>query len=125
MAINYSDAVKAARMAAVLAAANAGSGPGKLRIFTAAYASMLVEVELDEVDDDAASAILDLLAAPSTGEAAASGTAAIARITDSDNTTVAQGLTVGTSGSDVILDSVNITAGQDVTINSAVITHAA
>ncbi len=32
---------------------------------------------------------------------------------------------VGTSGADIILDSVSITAGQTVTINSAVIPHAA
>ena len=36
---------------------------------------------------------------------------------------VITGLTVGTSGSDINLDSVNITAGQQVAINSAAITH--
>ena len=35
------------------------------------------------------------------------------------------GLTVGLSGADIVLDSLSITAGQTVTINTAVITHAA
>jgi hypothetical protein len=125
MAINYAASVKAARMLAVLTALNAGSGPGKLRIFSASYATMLVEINLDEVDDNGASDILSLLADPVTNAAAAAGTAAIARLTDSDNNLVADGLTVGTSGTNVILDNTNITAGQNVTINSAVITHAA
>ena len=55
-----------------------------------------------------------------------SGTAAAARIRTaaSDGTDIITGLTVGTSGADINLDSVTITAGQTITINSASITHA-
>ena len=123
MALTYANSVKAARLAAVLTALNAGSGPGKLRIFTAAYATLLAEVNLDEVDDNGADNILALLADPVTVDAVGTGTAAIARLTDSDNNMVGEGLTVGTSGTDVVVESTNITTGQDVTINSAVITH--
>jgi hypothetical protein len=125
MAINYSDTVKAARLTAVLTALNAGSGPGQLRIYTAAYATLLVSIDLDETDDDVDDTVLALLADPSSAEAVASGTAAIARLTDSDGNVVAQGLTVGTSGADVVVDSTNVTSGQQFTVNSAVITHAA
>lgn len=126
MSVNYAAALKTARMQAVRDAVNAGSGPGKLRIFTAAYGTLLVEIPLTDPVTVAA-AVLTLLAAPATAAAAAGApsTAAIARVVDSDNTMVAEGLTVGTSGTDVILDSTSITAGQDVTINTATITHAA
>jgi hypothetical protein len=54
----------------------------------------------------------------------ATGTAAAARIrTASGGTDIITGLTVGTSASDINLDSVSITTGQTVTINSATITH--
>jgi len=53
----------------------------------------------------------------------ATGTAAAARIRDSDNNDVVTGLTVGTSGADIILDSVSITAGQTVTLLTGAITH--
>ena len=53
------------------------------------------------------------------------GTAAAARIrTAPAGTDIITGLTVGTSASDINLDSVSITAGQTVTINSATVTHA-
>lgn len=124
MAVNYAAAVKTSRMQVVRDAINAGSGPGKLRIFTAAYASLLADVPLTDPVTVAAD-VLTLLAAPSTIAAGNTGTAAIARIVDSDNNMVAEGLTVGTSGTDVVLDSTNVTSGQDVTINTATITHAA
>jgi hypothetical protein len=124
MAVNYAAAVKTSRMQAVRDAINAGAAPGKLRIFTAAYASLLAEINLTDPVTVAAD-VLTLLAAPGTAAAGNTGTAAIARITDSDDNMVAEGLTVGTVGTDVILDSTNITSGQDVTINTATITHAA
>ena len=125
MAINYATAVKLARLEAVRTALNAGAAGGKLRIFTAAYASMLVEFTLLEADQNAADNILDLVGSAITAAAAATGTAAIARLTDSDNNMVAEGLTVGTSGTDVIVDSTSITSAQNVTLNNAAITHAA
>jgi hypothetical protein len=53
------------------------------------------------------------------------GIAAAARIrTASGGTDVVTGLTVGTSGTDIVLDNLNIATGQTVSINSAAITHA-
>jgi hypothetical protein len=53
----------------------------------------------------------------------ASGTAAAAQIKDSTGTVVVSGLTVGTSGADIIFSSVAITAGQPVPMTSAAIAH--
>ena len=52
------------------------------------------------------------------------GTAAEARIRDSVGNDVVTGLTVGTSGTNIVLDSTSITATQTVTLNSVSITHA-
>lgn len=125
MSINYATGVKLSRLEAVRTALNAGAAGGKLRIYTASYATLLVEFTLLEADQNAADNVLDLVGSPINATAAATGTAAIARLTDSDNTLVADGLTVGTSGTDVIVDSTSITSGQTVTLNDAAITHAA
>ena len=53
----------------------------------------------------------------------ATGTAAEARIKDSDGVIIVSGLTVGTSAADIILDSVSISAGQVVTLTTGTITH--
>ena len=131
MGVNYSTAVKTARMAAVATQADAGSGPAKLEIGTAGMAAILAVFTLNDPCGTAASAALTLSGFPktATGEAAAGadpGTLAVAaRIRDSNNVDIVTGLTVGTSGTDVVLTSAYVTSGQTVTLNSAVITHAA
>ena len=56
----------------------------------------------------------------------ATGTAAAARIrTSAGGTDIITGLTVGLSGTDVILDSLSVTAGQTLTVNTGTFTHAA
>lgn len=124
MAVNYSAAVKNARMTAVANAINAGSGPGRLLIGTAGMAQVLATVPLTD-PVTVSGAVLTALAAPATVAADADGTAAAAVIEDSDGNDVVTGLTVGLSSADVILDDLGVTDGQDVTINSATITHAA
>jgi hypothetical protein len=61
-----------------------------------------------------------------TGEAgASSGTAATkAQIKNSGGSAHLTGLTVGLSGTDVIVDNTSIAASQDIVMNSATITHA-
>lgn len=126
MAVVYPTGVKNARLDAVAAKIDAGSAPGKLEIGTAGMASVLATITLsDPCAASAASAVLTLSGFPKSDSAAdASGTAAAARIRDSDNNDVITGLTAGTSGADVVLDSTNITAGQMVTINAVTISHA-
>ena len=122
MAITYTIAVKTARLNAVKTALGAS---GKLEIGTTGMASILAVIDLGSggsVTND----VWTLIGTPTSDTSADNtGTAAAARIRTSDNTDIVTGLTVGTSGADVILDSTSITAGQTVTINSATITHAA
>jgi hypothetical protein len=60
---------------------------------------------------------------PKSGTGAGAGNAAIARILDSTDTVVAEGLTVGTVGTDIIIDNVSIAVGQTVNITAGTITH--
>lgn len=124
MAVTYTTAVKNARLDAVKTAIDAGAAAGKLEIGTTSMASVLVTITFNDPSAAAAaSGVLTFSGFPKTVAASATGTAAEARIRDSNNTDIITGLTVGTSGSNINLDSTSITASQNVTINSATITH--
>ena len=123
MAIIYTIAVKNARLNAVTTAIGT---TGVLEIGTTAMGTVLATIPLANPAAPAASGGVLTFTMPQSDTAAdATGTAAAARIrTASGGTDIVTGFTVGTSASDIILDSVNITLGQTVTINSATITHA-
>lgn len=123
MAVVYTQAVKNARLSAVVTAIGT---TGVLEIGTAGMASILATISLGNPAGTVASGVLTFSGFPRSDTSADnSGTAAAARIrTVSGGTDIITGLTVGTSAADIILDSVNISAGQTVTINSATITHA-
>ncbi len=123
--MNYPSNVKAARMTAVRDLIDAGAGAGKLEIGTAGMATVLVTVTLNDPSGTISGDLLTLSGFPKSPTASAAGTAAAARIRDSNNVDVITGLTVGTSGTDVILDNTSIANGQTVQINSATIQHAA
>lgn len=125
MAVTYTTAVKTARMQAVADQIDAGASPGKLKIRDSGNV-VLATLTLADPCGTAAAGVLTLDFDPDISDtsADASGTAANAIITDSADTTVISGLTVGTSGTDIILDSTSITAGQTVTITAGTITHA-
>jgi hypothetical protein len=127
MSVTYSTPTKNARMDAVAAKIDAGAGPGKLEIGTAGMAAVLLTVPLnDPCAAAAASAVLTLSGFPKTVAASGAGTAAAARIRDSDNNDVITGLTVGTAGTDIIVDNTNIAVGQNVTVQTnPSISHAA
>ena len=125
MAVNYPNAVKVARMNAVVTAAGTTA---VLEIGTSGMASVLATINLgNPIGTVAGAGVLTLSGFPRSDTAAdATGIAASARIrTATGGTDVVTGLTVGTTGSDINLDSTNITTGQTVTINSFTITHAA
>lgn len=123
MAITYANDVKDDRMTAVRDQIDAGAGAGKLEIGTAGMSTVLATFTLSDPCGSVASQTLTITTPFSDASADASGTAAAARIRDSNDNDVITGLTVGTSGTDIVLDSVSITAGQTVTISSATITH--
>lgn len=126
MAVTYATDVKTARMNAVVTEIDAGSGAGVLQIGTTSMGTVLAEFTLNDPCGTVSGAVLTFSGFPKSDLSAnATGTAAAARIRDSDGNDVITGLTVGTSGTDIILDSVSITSGQTVTLSSASITHAA
>jgi hypothetical protein len=121
MPVTYAAAVKTARMTATRdQVAN-----GTLQLGTAGMAVVLAEFGLSAdggtISGDTWTLVLDAGTVTATG----SGTPAAARIRNSGGTALITGLTVGLSGSDINLDSLNITAGQQVTLTSATIQHAA
>lgn len=122
MAVTYTTAVKNARLDAVTTAIGT---TGVLQIGTTGMGTVLATISLANPAAPAASgAVLTFTMPKSDTSADATGTAAAARIRTGGGTDIVTGLTVGTSGSDINLDSTSITAGQTVTINSATITHA-
>lgn len=124
MAVTYTVAVKNARMNAVTTAIGT---TGVLEIGTTAMGSVLATIPLaNPAAPGASGGVLTFTMPQSDTAADATGTAAAARIrTASGGTDIVTALTVGTTGSDINLDSVSITTGQTVTITSATITHAA
>ena len=120
MSVTYSTAAKTSRMTATRdLVAN-----GTLEIGTAGMATVLATFGLSAGGGSIAGAVWTLAFDAATVAAGAAGTAASARIKDSGGTAQITGLTVGTSGSDINLDSVAISSGQNVTLSSATITHA-
>jgi len=121
MAVTYTTALKNTRLDAVVTAIGAS---GKLEIGTTGMGTVLATITLDATAGTTSGGVLTFSSFPKSDSSAdATGTAAAARIRTSANADVVTGLTVGTSGTDVILDSTSITAAQVVTINSATITH--
>jgi hypothetical protein len=125
MSVIYSATAKTNRMTAVRDTIDAGAAPGVLQIGTAGMATVLAEFTLNDPCGTVTGSVLTFSGFPKSDTAAnATGTAAAARIRDSDANDVVTGLTVGTTGADINLDSVSITAGQTVTLNSFTLTHA-
>lgn len=126
MAVTYSASAKTARMNAVVA--TIGSS-GKLKLWTSGdvlLATFTLAATAGTVSgsvltfSDANGATAGILNTTASG----AGTAAKASITTSADVDVITGLTVGTSGADLILDNTSLTVSQAITINSATITHA-
>jgi len=125
MAVTYSNTVKDNRMTQVLNAIDGGAGAGYIEICSDAYASVLATITLSDPCGSVSAGVLTLTMPKSDTNADNTGTAAIARIKDSTGTICVSGLTVGTSGTDIVLTSTAITTGDTVTLTAATLTHAA
>jgi hypothetical protein len=126
MAVNYRASLKATRMQAVLDDIDNHASAARLQIYSAAFAALLAEITLADPAFSRTAAVLTMLGVPRSDTSAnATGTAAVARIVDGGGTIIVDNLTVGTSGTDIILNSTSITLGQTVTITAGTITHAA
>lgn len=124
MSVVYTNAVKVARMAAVVTQAGTTA---VLELGTASMAAILVSYTLSNPIAGAATGagVLTLSGFPRTSAASAGGTLAASRLrTATSGTDIITGLTVATSAADVIVDNTSVANGQNVTCNSAVITHA-
>jgi len=126
MAVNYRASLKTTRMAAVLADIDNHASPARLQIWSASFATLLAEITLGDPSFSQSGAVLTMLGVPrSDASANATGTAAVARIVDGGGTTIVDGLTVGTVGTDIIVNNTAVVAAQTVTITAGTITHAA
>ena len=122
MAVTYAAAVKTARMNAVLTEIGNGA---KIVIGTSGLGTTLVTLTCPTPSGTVSGDTLTLDMDPDlSNTAVATGTAAEAKITTSGDVDKITGLTVGTSGTDIILDSVSITSGQTVTLATGTIQHA-
>ena len=129
MAVTYPNATKVARMNAVVTAIGAS---GKLKLFASDGTTLLATFTLAATAGTVGGAGVLTLSDQNGGTAgilnttaSAAGTAAKASITTSaDVDVITNALTVGTSGTDIILDNNVLTSGQAVTINTGTITHA-
>ena len=99
-----------------------GSG-GKLQ-FLDEYDDVIVSFTLNDPAGTVALGTLTFSGMPKTVTSDMSGTLLNAIIVKSDDTIVIDGLTVGTAGTNVIIDNVVVTSSQQVTITAAIITHA-
>lgn len=122
-AFTYDATTKSARMQVVADRIDLGSGPGTLEICTSGYGAVLATITLNDPSGTVSTGVLTLSGFPKNATATGTGTAAAARIKASDGTVIVNNLTVGTSGSDINLNSTSIAIGQTVTISSATFTH--
>ncbi|MCJ2098929.1 hypothetical protein [Methylobacterium sp. E-046] len=134
MSVNYSTAVAQGRLQAVkdltsgktLAAATGTATAGSLVIGTSALSGatgVLVTIPLASTTGTISGKAMSLDGTPLSAAAAAGGTPALAEIRNNAGTVIASGLTVGTSGTDIVLSSSPIVAGQTVSVTSGTITH--
>lgn len=127
MAVNYRTSLKSTRMQAVINDIDSGTA-GTVEIATASFASILVTIPLAKPSFTESGGVITMASMPRSATASATGTAAVARIKDSAGNVIVNNLSVGTSATDIILNSTSITSGQTVTLPTSpasTITHAA
>jgi len=129
VAVSYDNPTKQLRMQQVINQIDSGPAAGTLEIGTAGFASILATFTCNDPCGTVTGAGTDTLTfggLPKSATASATGTAAVARFRDSTGTVRCTGLTVGTSGTDVIINpSTTITSGQTVDWTAGTIVHSA
>ena len=120
MAITLNGTLRNARSTAIVTEAGATA---KLTVYTAAYAAVLYSSTCAATLGTVSGGVLTFNAVGS-ATATGAGTAAIARLFKTDGTTmVIEGLTVGTSGTNIIITNAVIAVNDVVTTSSATITE--
>lgn len=122
--MNYATTVKNSRLQVVADAVDAGAGPGVLEIGTTSMGIVLFSISLADPCGTVSAGVLTFTTPRTDASADATGTAAEARIRDSDSNVIVSGLTVGLAATDVVISALSISMGQAITLSSATITHA-
>lgn len=128
MAVGMVTTLRNARLDAITTFVGAS---GKLRIYSGTRpatggtaTTLLAELTLNATfAPAAASGVLTLNAITGDTSADATGTATWARIFKSDGTTIALDCSVGTAGTDIVLNTVSLVSGAAVNVTSATITE--
>ena len=121
MAITFSTTLRSARATAIVTEAGASA---QIKLYTAAYATLLGTLTCVATLGTVLNGVLTFNAIASDTAADASGTFALARIFKSDGTTmVIEGLTVGTAGTDIVINAAAATLGAVIAMTSAIITE--
>jgi hypothetical protein len=120
MAISLSTATRNARATAIVTEAGATA---KLTVYTAAYGAVLYTSTCAATLGTVSGGVLTFNAVGN-ATATGAGTAAIARLFKSDGTTmVIEGLTVGTSGTNIVITNTTIATNDVVTTSAGTITE--
>lgn len=134
MAVTYTTTLKNNRMqlvadliATLTAAASTGSPTaGTIVIGTSTLSGsngVIATGVLSATPGTVTGGVFTISAVPITTTAILTATAAKAELRNNAGTAIVSGLTVATTGADVIIANVNVTSGQTVSINSGTITH--
>jgi hypothetical protein len=120
MPISLNTTLRNARATAIVTEAGSGA---KLAVYTSAYGTKLYESTCAATLGTVSGGVLTFNAVGN-ATATAAGTAAIARLFKSDGTTmVIEGLTVGTSGTNIVITNTTIAVSDVIQTTSATITE--
>ena len=120
MAITLNTTLRNARSTAIVTEAGATA---KLTVYTAAYAAVLYTSTCAATLGTVSGGVLTLNAVGN-ATATGAGTAAIARLFKTDGTTmVIEGLTVGTSGTNIVITNTTIAVNDVVTTSAGTISE--
>ena len=120
MAITLNSTLRSARSTAIVTEAGATA---KLTVYTAAYGAVLYTSTCAATLGTVSGGVLTFNAVGS-ATASGAGTAAVARLFKTDGTTmVIEGLTVGTSGTNIIITNTTIAVSDAVTTSAGTITE--
>jgi hypothetical protein len=135
MAVTYLASLRTNRLNLVVNALGTATGPtisvtgtlaGTLVIGTSSLSGgtgVLATINLSTTPATVSGDVLTISGVPLSATASATGTAALAELRNNAGTVIVGGLTVGTSGTNVIISSTAITSGQTVQVTSGTITH--
>lgn len=119
MAISFATTLRSARATAIVTEAGANA---QIKFYTAAYATLLGTLTCSATLGTVSNGVLTFNAITQDSSADASGNFALARVYKSDGTTmVIEGLTVGTTGTNIITNAAAATAGAAISMSSATI----